>query len=127
MTSNVFPMSYLEPCFLLSSHRFDFPPPVYAPLILIFFLQGNLSLSLHLVLLAPINSFFYFIVYLVLAFCSCIPVAVCLLMTFFILKRIYIYTHIQGFFVTGRAGTAYREMKMTKVYFVCQYCISMIN
>jgi len=33
----------------------------------------------------------------------------------------------QGFFVTVRAGTAYREMKMTKAYFVCQYCISMIN
>ena len=32
---------------------------------------------------------------------------------------------IQGFFVTVRGGTAYREMKMTKVYFVCQYCISM--
>src|SRR6218665_858454 len=30
-------VSYLEPCFLLSSPRFDFPLPVDAPLILIFF------------------------------------------------------------------------------------------
>ena len=29
--------------------------------------------------------------------------------------------------MTVRTGTAYWEMKMTKVYFVCQYCISMIN
>jgi len=33
----------------------------------------------------------------------------------------------RAFFVTVRTGTAYWEMKMTKVYFVCQYCISMIN
>ena len=37
----------------------------------------------------------------------------------------------QGLFVTVRAGTAYREIKMTKVhvhvYLECQYCISMIN
>jgi len=33
----------------------------------------------------------------------------------------------RAFFETVRSGTAYREMKMTKVYFVCQYCISMIN
>ena len=33
----------------------------------------------------------------------------------------------RAFFVTVRGGMAYREMKMTKVYFVCQYCISMIN
>jgi len=33
----------------------------------------------------------------------------------------------QSFLVTIRAGTAYREMKMTKIYFVCQYGISMIN
>src|SRR6218665_727589 len=25
MTSNVFPVSYIEPCFLLSSHKFDLP------------------------------------------------------------------------------------------------------
>ena len=56
-----------KPCFLLSSPRFDFPLPVDAPLILIFFSQCNLSLSLHLLLLAPINScsFYYFIVYFV--------------------------------------------------------------
>jgi len=34
---------------------------------------------------------------------------------------------MQGFFVTVRGGTAYREIKMTKVYFVCQYFISMIK
>jgi len=33
----------------------------------------------------------------------------------------------QGFFVTVRGGTAYREMKMRKVQFVCQCCISMTN
>src|SRR6218665_4117964 len=39
MTSNVFPVSYIEPCFLLSSPRLVF--------------------SLHLVLLAPVNSFIH--------------------------------------------------------------------
>jgi len=34
---------------------------------------------------------------------------------------------LQGFSVTVRGDTAYWEMKMTKVYFACQYCISMIN
>src|SRR6218665_347130 len=52
-----FPVSYLEPCFLLSSPRFDFPRiSVDAPLILVFFSQCKLSLSLYLVLMAPINS-----------------------------------------------------------------------
>jgi len=32
-----------------------------------------------------------------------------------------------GLFVTARGGTADREMKMTKVWSVCQWCISMIN
>src|SRR6218665_69706 len=45
-------------CFLLFSHRFDFPLPVNAPLILIFFSQCH---SLHLVIPAPINSCSLFI------------------------------------------------------------------
>src|SRR6218665_2071839 len=34
---------------------------------------------------------------------------------------------VRALFVTVRTGMAYREMKLTKVYLVCQYCISMIN
>src|SRR6218665_2448757 len=85
MTSNVFPMSYLEPCFLLSSHKFDFPPPVDASLILIFFSQCNRFLSSfsapgshQLVFIA------YFIVYYVLS--SCIRVEL-VYQCFLILKR----------------------------------------
>jgi len=29
------------------------------------------------------------------------------------------FMHTQGFFLTVRAGTAYREMKMRNVHFVC--------
>src|SRR6218665_2941225 len=58
-------------------------------LVLIFFSQCNLSLSLHLVLLVPIID--YFIVYLALAFCSCIRVAVCLPMFFHFKTNIYTY------------------------------------
>ena len=66
MTSTVFHVSYLEPCFLLSSHWFNFPLPVYAPLICIS--QCNLSLCLQLVLLVPINSCSLFILLFILLF-----------------------------------------------------------
>src|SRR6218665_314298 len=59
---NVFPMSYLEPCFLLYSLRLYFPPPVYPPLILILISHCYLSLPLLLILLAPINSCLFYII-----------------------------------------------------------------
>jgi len=95
--SNVFLVSHLDPSFLLSSRRFDFPLPVDAPLILIVFSQWNMSLSLHLVLLVPINSCslsIISIVYLVLAFCSCIRVAVCAPMFFHVKTNIYTYHNL---------------------------------
>jgi len=58
-------------CFLLSSLSSDFPLLVDAPLIFILIPQSALSLSLRLVLPAPINtysSYFIIIVYLLLGY-----------------------------------------------------------
>src|SRR6218665_3561998 len=54
MTSNVFPMSYIEPCFLLSSPRFDFPSRFFSIPYILSTTIISISLSLHLVLLAPV-------------------------------------------------------------------------
>src|SRR6218665_2185960 len=56
MTSNVFPVSYIEPCFLLSSLRLVFPHRFFSIPYSLFTAIISISLSLHLVLLAPVNS-----------------------------------------------------------------------
>src|SRR6218665_10039 len=58
MASNVFPVSYIEPCFLLSSLRFVFPigSSLYTVPYTLSTTIISLSLFLHLVLLAPVNS-----------------------------------------------------------------------
>ena len=65
VTGNVFPVSYLKPCFLLSSPRFDFPPPVDNATL-------NPHNSFHNIICIPLPSFsapgshqFVFIVYFV--------------------------------------------------------------
>src|SRR6218665_1042068 len=63
MTSNVFPVSYIEPCFLLSSPRFYFPSRFFSIPYTLSTTIISISLSLHLVLMAPVNSY-----YLVLSF-----------------------------------------------------------
>src|SRR6218665_1886120 len=56
MTSYVFPVSYIDPCFLLSSPRFNFLSLCFStPHILSTTIIISISLSLHLVLLAPIK------------------------------------------------------------------------
>src|SRR6218665_158669 len=54
-SATVFPMSYLKPCFLLSSHRFDSPSRCFSIPHILSTIIIAISLSLHLVLLAPIN------------------------------------------------------------------------
>ena len=56
MTSNVFPVSYIEPCFLLSSLRLVFHIGFFSIPYSLFTAIISISLSLHLVLLAPVNS-----------------------------------------------------------------------
>src|SRR6218665_2567976 len=82
MTSNVFPVSYIEPCFLPSSLRLVFPHRFFSIPCSPFTAIISISLSLHLVLLAPVNSCELHNYHLVLSFCSCIRVAVCLPMFF---------------------------------------------
>jgi len=55
---NAFLVSYIEPCFLLFSPRFEFPSLCFSkPHILsTTIISISLSLHLHVVLLAPINS-----------------------------------------------------------------------
>jgi len=67
ITSNVFPVSYIEPCFLLSSPRFVFPISSSIPYTLSTTIT-SISLYLHLVLLAPVNSCESHNYYLVLSF-----------------------------------------------------------
>src|SRR6218665_410469 len=81
MTSNVLPVSYIEPCFLLSSPRFDFPSRCFSIPHILSTTVISISLSLHLVLLAPVNSCSLQII-LYYVFCPCIRVAVCLPMFF---------------------------------------------
>src|SRR6218665_1529691 len=56
MTSNVFPVSYIEPCFLLSSLRLVFHIGFFSIPYSLFTAIISISLSLHLVLLASVNS-----------------------------------------------------------------------
>src|SRR6218665_1501596 len=67
MTSNVFPVSYIEPCFLLSSPRFVFPIG-FSLYLTLFPQQLSQSRSLFIVLLAPVNSCELHNYYLVLSF-----------------------------------------------------------
>src|SRR6218665_2673482 len=70
-SSSIYPT--LKRCF---PHRFFSIPYTLSTTII------SISFSLHLVLLAPINSYELHNYYLVLTFCSCIRVAVCLPMVF---------------------------------------------
>src|SRR6218665_1224850 len=94
MTSNVFPVSYIEPCFLLSSPRFDFPSRCFSIPHILSTTVISISLSLHLVLLAPVNLCSLQII-LYYVFCPCIRVAVCLPM--FFPNKTNINTHGRGF------------------------------
>src|SRR6218665_1078385 len=70
MTSNVFPVSYIEPCFLPSSLRLVFPHRFFSIPYSPFTAIISISLSLHLVLLAPVNSCELHNYHLVLSFLS---------------------------------------------------------
>src|SRR6218665_1757994 len=47
MTSNVFPVSYKEPCFLLSSPRFDFPSRCFSKSHILFTTIISISSFIH--------------------------------------------------------------------------------
>src|SRR6218665_1656156 len=94
MTRNVFPVSYLEPCFLLSSPRLYFPLPVDAPLKtsnphILFKMQSVTLVSSSAPGSHQLLFVVYFIVYLVLVSCSCIHIK----------TNIYIITLHSGVFM----------------------------